>query len=97
KQGTARPSFLASQLEAFKDAPNGKDATKLEDILGAAGAMYTGGADTVIEVSRWGLNVQTKAQEELDRVIGYGRLPELTDRDSLPYLECLLQETLRFI
>lgn len=40
---------------------------------------------------------QAKAQEELDGVIGSGRLPEFHDRDSLPYLECLIQETLRYI
>ena len=32
--------------------------------------------------------VQKKAQEELDRVIGRDRLPELDDRDSLPYIQC---------
>jgi hypothetical protein len=29
--------------------------------------------------------------------IGRDRLPEFSDRESLPYLECLLQETLRFV
>lgn len=45
-KGTARPSFLTSQLEALND-PDGKYLHKIEDILGAAGAMYIGGADTV--------------------------------------------------
>lgn len=39
---------------------------------------------------------QAKAQEEIDAVIGPGRLPEFNDRPSLPYLEHLSQETLRF-
>jgi len=40
--------------------------------------------------------VQTKAQEELDRVIGHGRLPEFTDRKSLPYINAIVKEILRY-
>jgi hypothetical protein len=39
---------------------------------------------------------QVKAQEEINAVIGSERLPEFSDRNSLPYLECVLQETLRY-
>ena len=41
--------------------------------------------------------VQRKAQEEIDRVVGRGRLPDLSDRDSLPYLQCVMYETLRWV
>lgn len=41
--------------------------------------------------------VQRKAQEELDRVIGRNRLPDLGDRDSLPYMQCVVHETMRFV
>ena len=40
--------------------------------------------------------VQKKAQEEIDRLIGPDRLPTFEDRDSLPYLECVLKEVLRW-
>ncbi|KAI0632677.1 cytochrome P450 [Trametes polyzona] len=36
-----------------------------------------------------------KAQEEVDRVIGNDRLPELSDRASLPYLNAFLEEVYR--
>ncbi len=39
--------------------------------------------------------VQTKAQEEIDRVIGSGRLPDLSDRPKLPYIDAILNEVLR--
>lgn len=39
--------------------------------------------------------VLEKAQEEMDRVVGLDRLPTRDDRDSLPYLECVLQEVYR--
>jgi cytochrome P450 len=38
---------------------------------------------------------QEKAQQELDSVVGSDRLPEFSDRKSLPYLEALVQEVLR--
>ena len=36
-----------------------------------------------------------RAQREIDEVIGPMRLPTLADRAELPYLECLLKETIR--
>ncbi|PCH38762.1 cytochrome P450 [Wolfiporia cocos MD-104 SS10] len=38
-----------------------------------------------------------KAQAEIDRVIGRERLPDFGDRDSLPYLECVIQEVYRCV
>lgn len=39
---------------------------------------------------------QIKAQEETDAVIGSSQLPGFEDREALPYVECVLQETLRY-
>ncbi|XP_055619053.1 probable cytochrome P450 304a1 [Toxorhynchites rutilus septentrionalis] len=39
--------------------------------------------------------VATKVQQELDEVVGRGRLPTLDDRILLPYTEATLRETLR--
>jgi hypothetical protein len=39
---------------------------------------------------------QTRGQEELDRVIGVGRLPTFDDQPNLPYIEFLVKETLRY-
>ncbi|KAJ8120615.1 hypothetical protein ONZ43_g2722 [Nemania bipapillata] len=40
--------------------------------------------------------VQRKAQEEIDRVIGSSRLPTFSDRESLPYIDAVLQEAWRW-
>lgn len=40
--------------------------------------------------------VQKKAQEELDMVLGNGRLPTLAHRDQLDYTRRLVQEVLRW-
>jgi cytochrome P450 len=39
----------------------------------------------------------SKAQAEMDRVIGHDRLPSLDDMDSLPYLVCLYKEVFRYV
>lgn len=42
-------------------------------------------------------HVVKRAQEEIDHVIGQDRLPTLEDRDRLPYIDCILKETLRCV
>jgi len=37
-----------------------------------------------------------KAQEELDRVVGSERLPQLSDQEDLPYIAALIKELLRW-
>ena len=37
-----------------------------------------------------------KAQVEIDRVIGGDRLPTMADQPSLPYVEALVKEVLRW-
>ena len=69
----------------------------------AVGALYAGGADTSVA----SLNtlvmamvlypeVQEKAQAEIDRVVGNERLPDMSDRKNLPYVEALYKEVLRW-
>lgn len=41
-------------------------------------------------------SVQQKAQEELDHIIGRDRLPDFSDKGSLPYLEAVYKEVLRW-
>ncbi len=40
--------------------------------------------------------VQAKAHEEIDRVVGRHRLPNFGDRDSLPYVNAIVKEVLRW-
>jgi hypothetical protein len=41
-------------------------------------------------------DVQARAQHEIDEVVGTGRLPGFEDRTSLPYLNALVKEVLRW-
>ncbi|KAF4609105.1 hypothetical protein EYR40_001458 [Pleurotus pulmonarius] len=100
-QGTAEPSFLATQLEAVAGQTLGKE--DIEDLKGSAGIIFGAGAETTwsslesfILVLLHYPEVQKKGQEEIDRVVGSDRLPTFEDYDSLPYIECVTQEILRW-
>ncbi|TDL26036.1 cytochrome P450 [Rickenella mellea] len=65
--------------------------------------VYGGGADTTVSaIAAFFLtmvlnpDVQKKAQDELDSVVGPNRLPTFSDRDKLLYVEGLLKEVLRW-
>lgn len=40
-------------------------------------------------------DVQKRAQEELDRVVGTDRLPTLDDRKNLPFVNAVIMEVMR--
>lgn len=42
-------------------------------------------------------DVQRKAQEELDRVVGPNRLPEFSDYDDLIYIQAIILESIRWM
>jgi hypothetical protein len=42
-------------------------------------------------------DTQTKAQEEIGRVVGNDRLPVLADRESLPYINAMRSEIFRWV
>ncbi|KAI1826284.1 cytochrome protein [Xylaria intraflava] len=66
-------------------------------------SLFGGGADTTVNMlSAFFLamilypDVQRKAQEEIDQVIGTGRLPMYSDRDRLPYVDAVVTEAWRW-
>ncbi|PWY89157.1 cytochrome P450 [Aspergillus heteromorphus CBS 117.55] len=99
RAGTHVPSYLSRLLE-------GKESLTEEEELVAkwtAGALYTGGADTTVStLSTFYLamalhpDVQQKAHEELDRVLGPYTLPSFADRERLPYINAIVKESLRW-
>ncbi|OIV98052.1 hypothetical protein TanjilG_09545 [Lupinus angustifolius] len=73
-----------------------------DTIIGLLWDMVTAGMDTSAIVVEWGMaeliknpRVQQKAQEELDKVIGFERIITENDFSSLPYLQCVAKETMR--
>ncbi|KAH7890614.1 cytochrome P450 [Phlebopus sp. FC_14] len=73
-----------------------------DTLMITAGTLYAAGIDTTVASLRTFFLMmarspaaQQRAQAEIDEVIGAGRLPGLADRDSLPYVDCLIKEVLR--
>ncbi|KAF8967923.1 cytochrome P450 [Flammula alnicola] len=102
KEGIALPSLVATNVEKHADT---EDLTEeaLKPIMMAATGLFSGGSlTTVAAIMSFFLamvlhpRVQRRAQEELDTVLGGVRLPKLSDRASLPYLECIIKELLRW-
>ncbi|KZT19604.1 cytochrome P450 [Neolentinus lepideus HHB14362 ss-1] len=100
KDGTAKPSFTAELLEANR---SNKGVNSEDDIKWVATGLYTGQADTTVAAMETFFlammlhpDVQVKAQAEVDRVTSRQRLPKLDDRESLPYVESVVREVLRW-
>jgi len=73
------------------------------DLKWTANSMYSASLDTTITtVSHFILamiqypETLAKAQAEIDRVVGSERLPTFSDRPSLPYVDAIFSETLRW-
>ncbi|KAE8348663.1 cytochrome P450 [Aspergillus coremiiformis] len=69
----------------------------------SAQSLYGGGAETSVSLLMCFFlamalypDVQKKAREEIDRVVGTGRLPSFSDRDNLPYVNAVVKEVLRW-
>ncbi|KAF4982478.1 hypothetical protein FZEAL_1903 [Fusarium zealandicum] len=104
--GTSRPSYVGALIESTgRDTKDGRPSKVDEDaIKNTAAIIYGGGADTSVSTLTSFIlamivfpDVQRKAQEEIDNVIGSARLPVFQDREKLPYVNALLQETLRWM
>jgi len=103
--GRANPSLIQALLaDRQSRLERGEEAEMtIEDIKGAAGAAYAAGQDTtwstlVVFISNMLLHpeVQQKAQRVIDDVVERSRLPTFGDRPKLQYIDCVVQETLRW-
>ncbi|KAG8777053.1 hypothetical protein FRC12_000568 [Ceratobasidium sp. 428] len=96
------PSMVELMLGQAKDL--GFDESEIDDyVKEVAFILYGGGTDTTVSAILVFFvamllfpNVQRKAQEEIDSVIGPDRLPAMEDRSRLPYVGRLIQEVLRW-
>lgn len=100
------PCMLRDALDEREDQlrkDTEPDMTEHE-INGMVGAANAAGQDTIwssLMVFVFNMvmrpDIQAKAQKALDEVVGRDRLPTLEDRSKLPYIDCLVQETLRWL
>ncbi|KAF9553881.1 cytochrome P450 [Agrocybe pediades] len=100
QSGGAMPSLVSRNLEGTMSQMSEEDSDLL---MWTAGGLFAGGShSTVATIMSFFLtmvlyrDVQEKAQRELDVIVKEGRLPTLIDRPSLPYIDCIIQELLRW-
>ncbi|KAJ3564699.1 hypothetical protein NP233_g8124 [Leucocoprinus birnbaumii] len=97
KEGSTKSSIVRSLLES--------KVIGEESVKGIAGTAFSAGTDTVVSVIECFFfamslhpTIQRKAQQQIDNLIGSeNRLPTFADRDSLPYIDAILRETLRWL
>lgn len=101
------PDSVNSYMDALihkgqEEDPEGKFSEA--DMVACALDMVMAGTETTAATLQWAAllmckhpEVQGRVQDELDRVLGAGRLPCLEDQPSLPYTNAVLHEVQRFI
>ncbi|CUA67814.1 O-methylsterigmatocystin oxidoreductase [Rhizoctonia solani] len=106
KSGDGEPCLTARWVERdIKGKGNDKELAEYNKSLVEWGssALVLAGTDTTASAvaTFFGLmalhpEVQAKAQTEISQVIGNDRLPTYSDRNSLPYVEAVYKEVLRW-
>ncbi|KAH9886231.1 cytochrome P450 [Cubamyces lactineus] len=98
--GNAIPC-MATRL--LSQDPPPEEANNDEFVKNCCAVVYSAGADTTAAALRnFTLamivypDVQRRAQEELDRVLGRDRLPTFQDQEKLPYVSTIMKESLRW-
>ncbi|KAL4805914.1 cytochrome P450 [Aspergillus unguis] len=99
-----KESFVSRLITQLETENGGTlDQEDEQAVIWTAASLYGAAADTtVISLTAFTAamimfpEVQDAAQKEIDRVIGSGRLPGFNDRGSLPYINALVKELLRW-
>ncbi|ESK85761.1 cytochrome p450 [Moniliophthora roreri MCA 2997] len=100
-QGTIFPSFTLFCHQQYQES---RDPAYHEDLVkDVAVAMFSAGSDTTVSLLETFFlamlanpEAQKKAQEEIDRVVKAGHLPDFLDQESLPFVTAILKETFRW-
>ncbi|KAJ7935552.1 cytochrome P450 [Mycena leptocephala] len=87
RDGADSQSVVAKLLEASQ-ARNRSDEQAIQETVSALASFFLAMALHP--------DIQKKAQSEIDTVIGTHRLPEFEDRPSLPFVEALYREVMRW-
>ncbi|KAH7911674.1 cytochrome P450 [Hygrophoropsis aurantiaca] len=100
-KGTASPSMVSDLLSQIDE--NDQTGEQENAIKATAATVFIAGAETSSSTLQSFIlamllhpEVQAKAQAEIDSAIGTSRLPNFDDRPSLPYVEAILREILRW-
>ena len=101
--GRHRESYVSRLVEQCTREDGTLSAEDEQAIIWSAASLYGAASDTmIITLTAFTAamvlfpDVQRRAQEEIDCVVGAGRLPGINDRSNLPYIDAIIKEALRW-
>jgi len=102
-KGLAAPSMVADAITRYRLEDDSKDPELVQAIKDSAGTLYAAAVETTnatlvifIYLMMNHPEIQRRAQAEIDSVVGCQRLPDFEDRASLPYVDAIMRETMRW-
>ncbi|KAH7923967.1 cytochrome P450 [Leucogyrophana mollusca] len=101
--GTAGPSMVLDLMKRREQEQPDRVAEFDHALRGVSLASFVGGAETTGSVLLYFVlamvlhsHVQERARAEIDAVVGKDRLPDFDDQPSLPYIEAIAREVVRW-
>ncbi|KAK1231444.1 hypothetical protein PQX77_005424 [Marasmius sp. AFHP31] len=101
--GNYEKCFASEKLEELENSENPNSTEEVEAVKATAAAISVGGEGTSHASLQSFLlamlhhpECQKRAYEEIISVVGEDNLPNLNDRESLPYIDCIVQEVIRW-
>ncbi|KAM4642701.1 cytochrome P450 2C5-like [Discoglossus pictus] len=95
--------FIDCYLIRMKQEKDPQSPFTMKNLVMTVFDMFLAGAETTSITIKFGLliliknpDIQAKAQEEVDQVIGRTREPMVEDRNKMPYMNALIHEIQRF-
>ncbi|KAF9445054.1 cytochrome P450 [Macrolepiota fuliginosa MF-IS2] len=103
-EGTLSDCFVLESLDRNQSRPDfelqtqhiKQTAMQIYGVLAAASETTVAATMTFILAMLICPDVQRRAQQELDSVVGTDRLPDFSDKPNLPYLSAIIKEVLRW-
>ncbi|KAJ2917332.1 hypothetical protein MD484_g3042, partial [Candolleomyces efflorescens] len=103
KQGTATPCIATRMIENLPDVNDPGYEEAYNTAQDASGQVYGAASDTSFSIGMGFFlalclypEVQRRAKEEIDKVVGLERLPDFNDRPQLVYIQAFIMELLRW-
>ncbi|KAH7923966.1 cytochrome P450 [Leucogyrophana mollusca] len=101
--GTAGPSMVFDLMKRKEQEQPDRVAEFDQALRRASWASFTGGTETTGSILLYFVlamvlhpHVQERARAEIDAVVGKDRLPDFDDQPSLPYIEAIAREVVRW-